>query len=49
LIEGVVASIDGKEMIREGTRGKADAAEALGMQLAETILHQGGDKILKEI
>jgi hydroxymethylbilane synthase len=48
LIEGMVASIDGKEMIRKSSKGKPDKAETLGIELAETILSLGGDRILKE-
>jgi len=33
-------------MIREELRGPADAGEALGDQLAETILQRGGRAIL---
>jgi hydroxymethylbilane synthase len=48
-VEGMVASVDGREMIRERMVGRREEAEALGTQLAETILSMGGDRILKEI
>ncbi|NIQ38573.1 MAG: hydroxymethylbilane synthase [Proteobacteria bacterium] len=48
-IEGMVASVDGKKMVRQSERGKPNEAEALGTRLAETLLSLGGDEILKEI
>lgn len=48
-MEGMVASVDGRRMIRQGRRGERGEAEALGTALAETILSLGGDQILREI
>lgn len=48
-IEGVVASVDGRRMVRQHTWGKPEEAEALGIELAETLLSLGGDQILREI
>lgn len=48
-IDGMVASVDGKKMVRHRKRGRPEEAEALGIQLAETILSLGGDQILREI
>jgi hydroxymethylbilane synthase len=48
-IEGMVASVDGKKMVRRTERGKPNEAEALGTRLAETLLSLGGDEILREI
>lgn len=48
-IEGMVASVDGKRMVRRRTKGKRGEAEGLGLRLAETILSLGGDQILREI
>jgi len=45
-ITGLLGTIDGRVMIREELRGPADAGEALGDQLAETILQRGGRAIL---
>jgi hydroxymethylbilane synthase len=45
----MVASLDGKEMIRHHLKGKPDEAESLGTQLAESILSRGGGQILKAI
>ncbi len=48
-IEGMVASVDGRKMVRQAMRGRSEASEALGIQLAEKIISLGGDEILKEI
>ncbi len=48
-IEGMVASVDGKQMVRQTKRGRIRDAEALGIQLAEAVLSLGGDEILREI
>jgi hydroxymethylbilane synthase len=48
-LDGLVASIDGKTIIRDEIRGKCGEAHALGVQLAERLLARGGDKILREI
>lgn len=45
-ITGFVASIDGKQMLRETITGKANAAEALGRQLADALLAKGAGEIL---
>ncbi len=49
LLEGLVASVDGKTIIRDRVQGKSQEAHALGVQLAERLLARGGDKILREI
>ena len=48
-MEGLVASVDGKMIIRDAIRGKAAEAQALGTQLAERLLSRGADKILRAI
>jgi hydroxymethylbilane synthase len=48
-LEGLVASVDGKEMIRDVVEGTIERAGELGRQLAERLLARGGDKILKAI
>jgi len=48
-LEGVVASVDGKEIIRDVVCGSAEDPEALGVQLAERLLSRGADKILQAI
>jgi len=48
-LEGLVASVDGKDMIRDMVKGTTEHAGELGRQLAERLLVRGGDKILKAI
>lgn len=48
-LEGLVASVDGKDMIRDVVEGTAEQPHELGVQLAERLLGRGGDKILKAI
>lgn len=49
ILEGLVASVDGKEIIRDRVRGDVADPESLGVQLAERLLARGADKILKAI
>jgi hydroxymethylbilane synthase len=49
VIDGLIASIDGRRLIRDTIQGPASEAQALGTHLAERLLAQGGDTILKEI
>jgi hydroxymethylbilane synthase len=46
-LEGLVASVDGKEMIRDVVEGTTEHAGEVGRHLAERLLARGGDKILK--
>jgi hydroxymethylbilane synthase len=48
-LEGLVASVDGKQMIRDVVEGSIERAVELGGLLAERLLAQGADKILREI
>ncbi|HJT19756.1 MAG TPA: hydroxymethylbilane synthase [Nitrospira sp.] len=48
-LEGLVASVDGMEVIRDKVQGSADDPESLGVRLAERLLARGGDKILESI
>ncbi len=48
-LEGLVASVDGRRMIRHQIQGRATEARQLGTRLAERLLAEGGDVILKEI
>lgn len=48
-LEGLVASLDGKRVIRDSIHGPMDETERLGTQLGDRILNAGGDKILREI
>ena len=49
VVEGMIASVDGREILRERKEGRVEEAEILGEALAETILAIGGDRILEEI
>ncbi len=49
VLDGLVASVDGKTVIREQIQGLRQEAHSLGVQLAERLLARGGDKILQEI
>jgi hydroxymethylbilane synthase len=48
-IEGLIASLDGKEIIRDKMSGPVHEPEKLGRNLAKALLEQGGDKILREV
>lgn len=48
-LEGLVASVDGTRVVRHRTRGAAAEARWLGTTLAEQLLADGGDVILKDI
>ncbi|MGQ9558357.1 MAG: hydroxymethylbilane synthase [Desulfurispora sp.] len=47
-LQGVVAALDGRELVRDSITGPAAAAAALGVQLAETLLVRGAARILQE-
>lgn len=49
VLDGLVATVDGKTVLRDQIEGTAQQAHALGVQLAERLLTRGGDKILREI
>ncbi|MDP1770004.1 MAG: hydroxymethylbilane synthase [Nitrospirota bacterium] len=48
-LEGVVASVDGKELIRDSVEGTIEDPESIGVQLAERLLARGGERILQWI
>jgi hydroxymethylbilane synthase len=48
-LDGLIASVDGKTVIRDAVEGNAEEAASLGVQLAERLLSKGGDRILREI
>jgi hydroxymethylbilane synthase len=48
-IQGVVASPDGKQIIKDNINGHSDEAYELGIRLAERLLHNGGREILEAI
>jgi len=48
-LEGLVSSVDGKELLRDITEGTIENPESIGIQLAERLLVRGGDRILHAI
>jgi len=49
LMEGLVASVDGRQVLRESCQGPSAEAEQVGRQLAERLLARGGRAILSQI
>jgi len=48
-LKGMVASIDGKQLIKDRASGSIADPEEVGKKLANQLKQQGADKILKEI
>jgi hydroxymethylbilane synthase len=48
-LTGLVASIDGKTVLKESMQGPADEASDLGTRLADKLLDLGGREILAEV
>ena len=48
-LTGMVARVDGSEVIKDQLAGDISDIDATGTQLAETLLERGADKILKEL
>jgi hydroxymethylbilane synthase len=48
-IDALVASIDGRRILREQSTGSASAAEAVGAEVAARLLKQGAGDILGEV
>jgi hydroxymethylbilane synthase len=48
-LTGLVASVDGKQVVRISDRGPGREADQLGRKLAEEILTAGGRQILEEV
>lgn len=48
-LRGLVGRPDGSRVVRDEIRGPADQGEALGIQLAESLLAQGAQQILQEL
>ncbi len=48
---GIVVSLDGKQIVKDSLESNLDinSSKKLGKLLAERLLQNGGDKILKEI
>jgi hydroxymethylbilane synthase len=49
ILTGLVAEIDGSQIIKRVIRGPLDSSEAIGIDLAEELLAKGADKILKKL
>ncbi|MCX5950950.1 MAG: hydroxymethylbilane synthase [Cyanobacteria bacterium] len=49
VLTGMVASLDGQRLIRDGARGDQADPEAIGVALAQTLRAQGAGEILEEI
>ncbi|MDZ7968171.1 MAG: hydroxymethylbilane synthase [Nostoc sp. DedSLP03] len=48
-LTGLVASVDGKRLVKDSVTGTASEAENLGIQLAHNLRQQGATEILTEI
>ena len=48
-LTGMVASIDGKTLIKDNSIGSLNEPEKIGIDLARKLIDQGADKILAEI
>ncbi|MCI5150598.1 MAG: hydroxymethylbilane synthase [Candidatus Electrothrix sp. MAN1_4] len=48
-LTGLIASLDGKTILKEQLSGPAAEAEKIGVSLAETLLDRGGKAILDEV
>ena len=48
-LKGMVASLDGKQLIKDEVSGPATTAEALGIELANKLKEQGAGEILAKI
>jgi hydroxymethylbilane synthase len=49
LLDGCIATLDGERKVTESISGRIADAEALGVHLAEYLLHTGGDEILDHV
>jgi hydroxymethylbilane synthase len=48
-LEGLVASLDGKRVLRSSLKGRREDAVGLGKKLADTLLQMGAEEILEEV
>ncbi|MDA3832707.1 MAG: hydroxymethylbilane synthase, partial [Spirochaetales bacterium] len=48
-LSGLVATIDGKVIIKDTMSGSVDEAESIGIQLAESLISMGAKKILESL
>ncbi len=49
ILTGMVASLDGKRLIKDEKRGPINSAESIGIELAHALKSQGAEEILQEI
>ena len=49
ILIGMVASLDGKKLIRDSKRGDIKDSESIGIKLANELKSQGAMEILQEI
>lgn len=49
ILTGVVASVDGQNLVKDTVSGNASDAEAIGIRLAELLREQGAQEILNTI
>jgi hydroxymethylbilane synthase len=49
MLSGLVGSVDGKRIVKDSIEGEPEKAEKLGVTLAERLLSQGADVILREV
>jgi hydroxymethylbilane synthase len=49
ILTGLVAEVDGSQLIKGEMSGSVDSSEAIGIDLAEELLAKGADKILKKL
>ncbi len=48
-LEGVVASLDGRQLVRSSLTGDTEEAEKLGIKLADNLVQSGAGEILKKM
>lgn len=48
-LQGLVAGLDGKELIRDSVSGSVENPAALGVELADRLIAMGADRILKAV
>ena len=48
-VMGLVASPDGRELLRDQVEGHIQRPEAAGLELAESLMNQGAQRLIKQI
>ena len=49
MLTGMVAELDGSRLVKGSLKGATEAAEVVGTRLAEKLLEQGADEILRKV